>query len=175
MTNPQEPGRLTTPEPPEPQRTLLTSKSEYASAADQLLAMAQNELRIFDPDFGDFRLEAPARIEALRQFLRRGLNNRLYVVVHDPDTVQRYCPRLVALLGTFSGRMIINRTLGEAARVQDCFVLADKSHLVRRPVAAQGRGVLILNDPREALAMRGRFDEIWESSEPGVSANTTGL
>ena len=84
-------------------------------------------------------------------------------------------PRLVALLGTFSGRILINRTLGEAARVQDCFILADKVHVLRRPVATQGRGVFILNDPRECLGMLGRFEEIWGSSEPGVSANSTGL
>lgn len=172
MTDPLDAAQA---QPPVPERTLFTSKAEYNHAADRLLAIAETELRIFDPDFGDFRLEIPARIEALRQFLRRGLNNRLYIAVHDPDSVQRYCPRLVALLGTFSGRMLINRTLGEAARIQDCFILADKVHVVRRPVATQGRGVFILNDVREALGMRGRFDEIWESSEPGVSANATGL
>jgi len=172
MTDLPAPG---TGAPPAPERTLFTSKAEYNQSADRLLAIAESELRIFDPDFGDFRLEAPARIEALRQFLRRGLHNRLYIVVHDPDSVQRYCPRLVALLGVFSGRMLINRTLGEAARVQDCFILADKHHVVRRPVARQGRGVFILNDPREGRGMCDRFDEIWESSESGVSANATGL
>lgn len=172
MTDPIDSGKG---EPPAPERTLFNSKVEYNHSADRLLAIAENELRIFDPDFGDFRLEVPARIEALRHFLRRGPNNRLYIAVHDPESVQRYCPRLVALLGTFSGRMLINRTLGEAARIQDCFILADKIHLVRRPVATQGRGVFILNDPREGLGMLGRFDEIWESSEPGVSANATGL
>lgn len=172
MTDPLDTGKGG---PPAPERTLFTSKAEYNHAADRLLAIAENELRVFDPDFGDFRLEVPARIEALRHFLRRGLNNRLYIAVHDPDSVQRYCPRLVALLGTFSGRILINRTLGEAARVQDCFILADKVHVLRRPVATQGRGVFILNDPRECLGMLGRFEEIWGSSEPGVSANSTGL
>jgi len=35
--------------------------------------------------------------------------------------------------------------------------------------------VLVLNDPKECQPMRERFDEIWESSLPGVSAITTGL
>jgi hypothetical protein len=59
--------------------------------------------------------------------------------------------------------------------VQDCFVLADGEHLVRRPVTAQPRGVLVIGDPKECQPMRERFDQIWESSIPSVSANTTGL
>ena len=39
----------------------------------------------------------------------------------------------------------------------------------------QPRGVLVINDPKECQPMRERFDEIWESSVPAVSANTTGL
>ena len=71
--------------------------------------------------------------------------------------------------------MFIYRTQGDAAKVQDCFALADGEHLVRRPVTTQPRGVLVLNDPKECQPMRERFDEIWESSEPAVSAATTGL
>ena len=51
----------------------------------------------------------------------------------------------------------------------------DRLHVVRRPVAAQGRGVLLLNDTREGPGMHERFSEIWVSSEPGVSASTSGL
>jgi hypothetical protein len=42
-------------------------------------------------------------------------------------------------------------------------------------VTAQARGVLVIGDPKECQPMRERFDEIWESSVPAVSANTTGL
>jgi len=55
------------------------------------------------------------------------------------------------------------------------FVLADDAHFVRRPVYAQARGVFIRDDPAEAGVMRKRFDEIWDSSIPDVSANTAGL
>jgi hypothetical protein len=51
----------------------------------------------------------------------------------------------------------------------------DQSHYVRRPVARFYRGALGLYDDTEALAMRGRFQEIWSASFPGVSAATLGL
>lgn len=163
-----------TPSTP-PERTLILAKSEYAMGAERLLALAQRELQIFDPDLSEFRLDLPSRIEALRQFLARSPANRLQIALHDPDYVKRHCPRLMSLLGLYSASMHIHRTQGEANRVQDCFVLADRLHVVRRPVATQGRGVVIINDPREGLVMHERFGEIWELSEPGVSASISGL
>ena len=78
-------------------------------------------------------------------------------------------------MGSYTAGIRILRTQGDAAKVQDCFVLADDNHLVRRPVTTQPRGVLVINDPKECQPMRERFDEIWESCVPGVSVNTTGL
>lgn len=158
-----------------PQRALFLSRMEYADGADKILAMAQHEVAIFDPDFAEYRLESPRRIELLNQFMRKDRNNRLRIAVHAPEQVIRHCPRLLGLLNLYSANMLIYRTTGEAARAQDCFVLIDRLHVARRPVAAQGRGVLILHDPREGLLMHGRFLEIWDSSEPGVNASTSGL
>jgi len=160
---------------PQSERTLITAKSEYRLAADRIIAMAQQELRIFDPDLEEFSLETPARIHALRQFLSRSRDNRIWIALHNPEYVKRHCPRLISLLGSYSGFITVYRTLGDAALAQDCFVLADRLHVVRRPVAKQSRGVLLINDPMECQGMYGRFREIWESSEPGASANTSGL
>ena len=71
--------------------------------------------------------------------------------------------------------MRIHQTEGEAVKAQDCFVLADDSHLVRRSVAKQARGVLVLHDPKDCGSIRDRFDEIWQSSVASVSPSTTGL
>lgn len=172
---PETPETPDIPDAPAPQRTLLSSRSEYLAAADQLLALAEHELRIFEMDLNDFRLDTPARIDLLRAFLLRSPANRLWISVRDTDYVKQYCPRLIALLGNFASSMFIYRADGEAAKVQDCFVLADRAHVVRRPVAAQPRGVFILHDPREGLVMHERFNEIWDSSVPSVSANTSGL
>ncbi len=59
--------------------------------------------------------------------------------------------------------------------MQDCLVLADKLHFVRRPVCAQPRGTLSLNDDKESQGISLRFSEIWDSSFPAVAATTSGL
>jgi len=161
--------------PPQPQRTLITTRKEYLDAVDLMFARVRRELRIFDPDLSELSFNAQSRIDALRRFLSAGRMHRLHIALQDVEHVSTRCPRLIDLLRIFPSGLLIYRAEGEAARVQDRFVLADEAHFVRRPVAAQGRGVVVLDDPHEAHGMRLRFDEIWESSLPGVSATTSGL
>jgi hypothetical protein len=158
-----------------PLRRLLTTRSEYLEGFSRLLGLARRDLRIFDPDLSTLDINSPGHIGMLARFLRESRASRVLVALHDVEHVTRRCPRLIALLGSYTGRISINRTEGDAAKVQDCFVLADGEHLVRRPVTTQTRGVLVTDDPGECQPMLERFDEIWESSLPGVSANTTGL
>jgi hypothetical protein len=162
-------------EEPTPQRTLLATKQEYLEGFERLLGLARRELRIFDPDLAELGLDTPEKINRLRAFLQSSRTPRLYIAVHDTEFVTKCCPRVLRLLGSFPREMLIHQTEGVAIKAQDCFVLADDGHLVRRSVAKQSRGVLILHDPRECRSIRDRFEEIWESSAPTVSPRATGL
>ena len=160
---------------PQPERSALATRKEYREALERLTALAQRDLRIFDPDFSDLEINSQRKCELLRAFLLRGRNNRLYIAVHETGYIRNYCPRLLMLLRQFSDRVFIHQTHGDAARVQDCLVLADNLHFVRRPVYAQPRATLILNDDKESQGIYLRFSEIWDSSFPAVSATTSGL
>lgn len=164
-----------TPAGPAPGRTLLQTRGDYQLGFGRVLGLVRRELRIFDPDLSDLEMNSAERVETLSRFLRAGASRRMFIALHDVDYVSKRCPRFIALLGIYAASIFINRTTGDAAKVQDCFVLADGDHLIRRPVTAQLRGVLVIADPRECQPMRERFDEIWESSEPAVSASATGL
>jgi hypothetical protein len=158
-----------------PQRTLLTARSEYLEGVSRLLALARRELRIFDPDLSDLGMNLPQRVAALARLLRENRAHCIYIAIHHTEHLTTRCPRLMTLLGSYSAGMYIRETRGDAAKAQDCFVLVDNDHLVRRPVATQPRGVLVLNDAKECQPIHDRFVEIWEASVAGVSANTTGL
>lgn len=160
---------------PQPRRRILAARRDYLVAFDELLGLARRELRIFDPDCAQLELNAPARNELVRQFLLASRDNRLLVVIHDPEHLRRACPRMLQTLAEFSAQLTIHESEGEAARAQDCFVLVDLEHFVRRPVAAQPRGVFAVNEYQDARLMRERFDEIWTSSVPSISATTLGL
>jgi len=169
MHDPEEPARHRA------QRCALSTRKEYRDALARLIVLAQRELRIFDSDFSGLEINSPQTYELLRDFMLRGRNNRLYIVVHDSGYIRNYCPRLLNLLRQFSDRMFIHQTQGEAASAQDCLVLADRLHCVRRPVQAQPRAALRLNDDEESRGMHLRFSEIWDNSFPAVSATTSGL
>jgi len=160
---------------PQPARRVITSRADYLAAFDELVPHVRRELRIFDPDLAQLELNSPERLESLRRFLNANRDNRLYIAVHDPDHLTRRVPRMMDLLTQLSTNIAVHRTVDDAARAQDCFVLVDAEHVIRRPVAAHPRGVVLTDDQKEAHAMRERFDEIWQSSVPAVSATKLGL
>jgi hypothetical protein len=82
---------------------------------------------------------------------------------------------MMSLLARYSHAIQINRTHEEIRELQDAFMVLDSVHYLRRPVAAFFRGAIGLADENEALAMRGRFNEIWSASYPAVSGTTVGL
>ena len=151
------------------------TRTGFDAAVDCLLEQAGRELRIFDPDGQALRLNDAARSAALERFLLASRTRRLFLVLHDTDHLTRYCPRGMLLLQRFSHAIQVNRTHEEIREVQDAFLVLDAAHYVRRPVATSMRGAMGLNDDTEALAMRGRFQEIWAASFPAVSASTAGL
>jgi hypothetical protein len=151
------------------------TNEDFQAAVDRLLEQPGRELRIFDPDGAALRLNDSARVGRLERFLQASRTRRLYLVLHDVDHVQRQCPRLMSLLARYSHAIQINRTHEEIRELQDAFMVVDSVHYLRRPVAAFFRGAIGLADETEALAMRGRFNEIWAASFPAVSSTTVGL
>ena len=147
----------------------------FQAALERLLREPGRELRIFDPDASALRLNDPVRVGSLERFLQASRTRRLYLVLHDPQHLQRQCPRMMSLLARYSHAIQVNRTHEEIGELQDAFLVLDSVHYVRRPVAAFFRGALGLGDETEALAMRARFAEIWAASYPAVSSTTVGL
>jgi hypothetical protein len=149
--------------------------ADFQAAVDRILGLAGRELRVFDPDLSVFNLNSPERIGRLRAFLAESRTRRILMVVHTPDHVMRHCPRMMSLLSLYSHAIQINRTSESIRELQDSFMVLDKNHYVRRPVARFFRGACGINDETEALVMRARFQEIWNASIPGVSSTTAGL
>jgi hypothetical protein len=157
------------------QRRLISSRAEYLAALDQLLALGRRHLSVFDPDLAMLEIDRMVRIAALRAFLSADPHNTVQIAVHDATFLRKLCPRLLSVLAEFPGPLEIRQTEDEAARAQDCFILADSLHFVRRPVAAQHHGIYALSEAQQGRSLRERFDEIWNFSVPTVAASTLGL
>lgn len=160
---------------PSPEWQVIGSAAEYTAGIAHMIALARSELRIFDPDGHQLGLNRQDRIAALEHFVGGDPQRRVFLALQSAEHLPRDCPRFIELLRFRTEQIAVHQTEGDAARVQDCFVIADAEHCVRRPVAAQPRGVIILNDARDVALQRERFDEIWASSASAVSATTIGL
>ena len=147
----------------------------FQAALERLLEQPGRELRIFDPDGAALRFNDSARVARLEDFLQVSRTRRVYMVVHSSEHLTRQCPRLMSLLARYAHAIQIYRTGEEIRELQDAFLVLDALHYVRRPVATFFRGAIGLGDENEALAMRGRFMEIWGASYPAVSSTTVGL
>src|SRR3970282_2590817 len=86
---------------------------EYEELIDGLIPQTQRAIRVFDRALSR-TWNSPQRYEALRQFLLTNRVNRLFIVVHDAEPIERECPRVVDLVRQFNAAVRIHETLRPA-------------------------------------------------------------
>ena len=154
---------------------LITSHAESLAAIDAVVDAAERTLRIFDVSLSNRGFNTPARAEKLRQFLVGGRAHRILIALHDTELLERENARLLMLLRQFPMSIEIHRTLGEARNARDPFIVADDHSMWHQLHFEQPRAAVAIRSPADALPIAQRFEEIWELSEPAVSATTLGL
>lgn len=148
--------------------------AQYRDALDELLGLARRTLWLFDVTL-DASFDARPRTERLRDFLRGHADNRLRIVVHDAQSLARHCPRLLDLQRWHGTAVAIHQTTGAARAASDPLAIADGLHALRRFHHALPRSSLTTDDPIAVSPLVDRYEQIWESSAPAVSATTLGL
>jgi hypothetical protein len=154
--------------------TLDTVAAQIA-AIDELIGLAQHSIRVFDVDLSAMGWNEAGRAEMIVAFLRTSRNARLDIVVHDTGWIERSCPRLTRLLKYYGHLITIRRTGDDAKHAMDPLVLVDDQHYLHRLHGAQPRAVLGVAQPDETRPLVERFEAIWSSAEPGLSATVLGL
>ena len=160
---------------PKPSYRPIFGIADSLAAIDEVIAAAERTIRIFDVHLGNRGFNAPARAEKLREFLVAGRAHRVLIALHEPESLERDCPRLITLLRQFPMSIEIHRTVGEALNANDPFVIADDHSVWHQLHHEQPRAIVALHSPPDALPIAQRFDEIWDQSEPAASATTLGL
>jgi hypothetical protein len=149
--------------------------ADSLAAIDEVIDNAEKTLKVFDVSLSNRGFNAPARTEKLRKFLVAGRAHRVLIALHETELLERENPRLLALLRQFPMSIEIHRTLAQARSASDPFVVADDHSVWHQLHHEQPRAIVALHSPADALPIGQRFDEIWELSEPAVSATTLGL
>ena len=159
----------------EPSYRQISGIAESMEAMDEVISVAERTIRIFDISLSNRGFNSPARAAALREFLVRGRSHRILIALHETELLERESPRLLALLRQFPMSIEIHRTLAQARNATDPFVLADDHSVWHQLHVEQPRAVVAVHSPADTLPIAQRFEEIWELSEPAVSATTLGL
>lgn len=173
--NEHEPAPEPGDKPAKPVYRQLSGMAESVAAIDEVIASAQRTLRIFDISLSNRGFSSPARVEKLRHLLVAGRAHRILIALHETELLERENPRLLLLLRQFPMSIEIHRTLAQARDASDPFVIADDHSVWRQMHYTQPRSIVALHAPADALPIVQRFEEIWDLSEPAVSATTTGL
>ena len=155
--------------------TAFDAPSEHAAALDRVIALATDEILVFDSDLAPGGWGTVARSDALRSFLLGKRLARVQIIVHNTLYIERSLPRLVRLLRNFSHKLEILRTVGDGRNAWDGFALVDRMHLVHRFHLDSTRGELSLHDAYKAQQLRERYDELVQHTESGVNATQLGL
>ncbi len=153
----------------------ISGVAESLCAIDQVIGAAQRRLRIFDVTLAQRGFNSPARADKLRAFFVGGRVHKLQIALHEPEHLARECPRLLTLLRQFPMSIEIHRTLAQARHASDPFVIADDHSVWHQLDHLQPRAIVALHSPVDATPILQRFEEIWDLSEPAVSATTLGL
>ena len=153
----------------------LGSMAESQAAIDEVIAQARHTLRLFDISLAGRGFNSPARVDRLREFLVSGRAHRILVALHDTETIERDATRLLALLRQFPMSLEIHRTVGQARKAMDPFLLADDHSVWHQLHHEQPPAVVALHSPPDAIPIAQRFEEIWELSEPCALGRVLGL
>jgi hypothetical protein len=157
---------------------LMESRTDAGIAIEEVVMLAQRELRIFDISAATLQereFGTSARFERLSALLRGTRAHKVLIVLHDLQGFETLLPRLINLQGLFSGQVAIHRGVGLALEAKDPLVIADDCHFWHKLHADHPRSVLTLHDAAATRPLLDRFESIWESSEPGISGGATGL
>lgn len=165
----EEPGNL-----PNAAYRRFEGMREYEAIVDDLIPGTQRIIRVFDKALSP-AWNTPRRQEALRLFLLANRQNRLLIVVHEAESLDRVCPRLVELVRQFGTSLRIHETQSPAKQVYDPFVIFDASHYVHRFHYRFLRAAHGSNDVLGAQQLIDRYTEIWEASALAVTAGASGL
>jgi hypothetical protein len=154
---------------------MLGTVAEQIAAIDELVDLAQQRIQVFDRDLAEGGWQRPERIDRLAAFVRRARMARIDVIVHDTHWIESNGARLLNLLRQHTYAMQILRTGPAAQSAQDPLVIVDARHFLHRLHVDQPRAVLAIEQPQAARPLVGRFEEIWATGEPGITATVLGL
>ena len=159
---------------PHAQYERFESLRELEDMFDELVPQTQRVIRIFDKSLSA-RYNSPARCALLREFLRANPLNRLFIVLHETESMIRTCPRFVSIVQHYGHLARVRQTPRSARHLYDPFVIFDASHYLHRFHYDHMRYARGRNEVVGAQQLLDRYQELWDVSRPAAPTSVLGL
>ena len=147
---------------------------EYEALFDDMASKTETIIRVFDRKLS-LSWNNASRIALLREFLSRNRLNKLMIVLHFSDNLERELPRLVEFAAYFGHAMKIRQTPAMAHHIYDPFIIFDASHYLHRFHYAHMRSAQGTHDMDGAQQLQERYTELWEVSTAVPFGRVSGL
>ncbi|HJV26448.1 MAG TPA: hypothetical protein VJ673_12240 [Aromatoleum sp.] len=159
-----------------PSESTFDAFAAYRQAVADVLALAGQTIIVFDPDLGECGFEAPATLALLEAACQRSpRSDALRIVLHDPDFVERDCPRLQRFLCDYGHRASLRISDPGSRSWTQPFIVVDGEHLVARFHPAWPRGKACLAMPSAVTRFSTQFETLWLRGENRAIGSPLGL
>ena len=152
-----------------------TSLIEARAAMVQVFAVAQKNLKIFLPDLSDIAFKDSQTVKVLESLLIGKPNNKIEVILHNADNLERECPRLLSVLRRHTDNFLIYQTMQSAKNASDGLVIADDHSSWHKLHYEHPKVIAVFNDKNTTMPLLSRFNEILDSAERAVVTTVLGL
>lgn len=163
------------PAPPPPQRTLITSRAETQAAVVQAIGAATRRVLCLHADLSIFDLARAEVVELLAKFLLAHRSARAKLLVDDAVWLDTRAARLRALQQRFPLALEMRVASLDDPVGDDATLIADDGNVLDMRPSAQARGDLWLNNKPHAQPLIAAFGRRWEAAAHNLPVVPLGL
>lgn len=144
---------------------LVDTSGDCRDIALALAQQAARSLHILSASLDPPLYNNSAFADAVRTVATAHPNNRVKILVRDPDTLIKTGHRLVDLARRLSSYVEVRKLSEDYGAHREAFLVADGRGLLHRVKGARYDGVANFNAPSRGAELVDLFDEIWQRSQ----------
>ncbi|MBA2412848.1 MAG: hypothetical protein H0V63_08485 [Burkholderiaceae bacterium] len=163
------------PNPPAPQRTLITTREETHSAVLQTITASSRRLLCIHSDLSIFDLSRAEVTDLLAKFLLAHRSAKVRLLVDGAIWLDTRAARLRGLQRRFPLALEMRVASSDDPVGDDAALIADDATVLDMRPTAQARGDLWLNNKPHAQPLIAAFNRRWETAGHNLPVVPLGL
>lgn len=162
-------------EPSVPGREIVADPEQVRERMALLAEGARHDIQLFAPQLDARLFNGGQLTAALAHFVARHHHGRVRFLIEDGEQALRDNQRVIELCRRLSDFVDL-RQVGEVHRgLREVFVVADRAGYVHQQDITKPTFVVDPAGRRTAVELAGRFEAMWEQSEPLTGLRVAGL